>query len=337
MVNRLQIFLHTVHEYDRFARQLPINKNSDLNETYDEANYIGIQTRLMLLRKYFNNKGSVGFKYVVTEAQKAYPARIADWQRIANDFNEISLLHLQHILADGTKQSLYDTIEDTVYGLYLHADGDRIIRLMNTQESIRFTCVRQYVLSVESLVLELAKILEECGVTTVPRTDKTKAPVLYMGDPKQNTQDIHASPYWGNIYGHDATNAEITNLIANAPLEDNMIILHCLSFMTSLLDDSSTRMDLKSFIHPIMRWNWGDFSVARNYFKAFPNPGWSSKVRYNDKRTRAYVRIYPKVDGAFVLDTPHLISEIGQFVLAKSCGKWCIFAYEKGSALDNIL
>lgn len=264
MATNLQIFLHTINEYNRFAHQLPVDKDYTLGEAYDEANYIGIQTRLMLLRKYFNNKGSVGFKNVVEAAKKAYPARMTDWQKIADEFSKISLLQLQHILTDGTKQSLYDTIEDTIYGLYLHADEDRIIRLMNTHETIRFTCVRRYVLLVESLVLELAKVLEECGVTTIPRIDKTKAAVLYMGDPSQNTQNIHASPYWSNIYGHDATNAEIAKLIADSPLEDNMILLHCLSFMTTLHDDSSTRMNLKNFIHPIMRWNWGDFSIARN-------------------------------------------------------------------------
>lgn len=327
MATNLQIFVYTMDEYKRFMKHLPVNDRDLLEDSYNEADYVGVQTRLMLLRKYYNNRGNVGLKSLIAMAEKEYPDRHEDWQKLSEEFNEITTQQLQHILSDGTKQTLYDTIEDTVYGLYLHANEHRIIRLMNTHESIRFICTRKYVLAMEKLMLRLAEVLTECGVTSISKTEASKAPALYMGDPKTNAQEIHASPYWGNVYGHDATDSEIEELIHEAPLEDNKILLHCLKFMSDLSDDSSAAV-LKKYIHPLMRWNWGDFSIAKKFFSQIPNPGWSTKVRYNEQKTRAYVRIYPKVEGAFMLSTPHLFAEVCQFVLAKWFGEWYIFAFE---------
>ena len=327
MATNLQIFVHTMDEYKRLMKYLPVNNRDLLEDSYNEADYVGIQTRLMLLRKYYNNRGNVGFKGLIAMAEQEYPDRQKDWQKLSDEFDEITTQQLQHILSDGTKQTLYDTIEDTVYGLYLHADENKIIRLMNTHEAIRFACIRKYVLAVEKLLLRLSEILLECGVSGISKIEVSKAPAIYMGDPKTNTQGIHTSPYWGNVYGHDTADSEIKELIDEAPLEDKMILLHCLKFMTELGGDSSHSV-LKKYIHPLMRWNWGDFSIAKKYFSQIPNPGWSTKVRYNEQKTRAYVRIYPKVEGAFMLSTPHLLAEVSQFVLTKWFGKWYIFAFE---------
>ena len=55
MVNNFQLFLYTVDEYKRFADHLHVNNTDGLTGNYSEEDYIGIQVRLMLLRKYTMN------------------------------------------------------------------------------------------------------------------------------------------------------------------------------------------------------------------------------------------------------------------------------------------
>lgn len=62
-ISNLELFVYTIEEYLRFTTQLPINKNSSLVDQYDESEYIAIQTRLMLLRKY-TSKGSKNDVYL---------------------------------------------------------------------------------------------------------------------------------------------------------------------------------------------------------------------------------------------------------------------------------
>jgi hypothetical protein len=58
----LQLFVTTVKEYKRFAEQLPLNVSTPAPR--DEAVYIAVQTRLLLLRKYITEKVTFPLKVV---------------------------------------------------------------------------------------------------------------------------------------------------------------------------------------------------------------------------------------------------------------------------------
>lgn len=79
---------------------------------------------------------------------------------------------------------------------------------------------------------------------------------------------------------------------------------------------------------------WGDFQAAQTFFCSIPNPGFSTKVRYNENKDTIYVRIFPKVDDAFILNTPHVFSEEYEIALGKWFGQWMI--YQLGGHLDSI-
>lgn len=53
MASDFQLFLYTIDEYRRFANHLPVKQPNSLSDDYSEADYIGVQVRLMLLRKYY--------------------------------------------------------------------------------------------------------------------------------------------------------------------------------------------------------------------------------------------------------------------------------------------
>lgn len=83
--------------------------------------------------------------------------------------------------------------------------------------------------------------------------------------------------------------------------------------------------------------DWKDYSEAREFFLGIKNPEISSKVRYNEQHTMAYVRIHPNVEDAFVINSPHIIKDIYEISLVKDHGmvEWKI--YSLGGHLDSYI
>lgn len=337
MINAYQLFLYTVDEYKRFQNNLPVKNSSSLTDEYSETDYICVQVRLMLLRKYFSggkNPENVNINNIVSKGQQEFPLVAKNFEEIGDKFKNIEKQQIEQLLSDGTKLNLYMTIEDTVYGLYLHADENRIQRLCHTNESIRFSCIRKFVLEIEKVVFELYDLLKECGVSPEIECDKLKSPMLYLGDPDNNTQAVTGSPYWGNVYGRDATEEDLTAIGEQLGIEEMYILSLCMTFAEELKTIPLRTKKLKKFIHPAARTDWGDFKEAQSFYLRIPNPGFSTKVRYNDAKDTAYVRFFPKVDDAFFLDTPHVFSDVYEFSLGKWFGKWMIYSF--GGHLDSI-
>lgn len=336
MIKDFQLYLYTVDEYKRFANHLPVESTVFFTDDYSEADYVGVQVRLMLLRKFYakSKKEKVYFKNIIDAAQKEFPAWIAEFQSLGYEFNQIETQQIEHILSDGTKLNIYNTIEDSVYGLYLHADENRINRLGNTIESIRFFCIRKYILEIETVVLKLYDLLKECGVTPLAIISPNRSPLIYLGDPNTNQQSITASPYWSNMYGHDATDEDMVMIGKELTQEELRMLELCIKFTDELKEPALDVKKLRKFVHPAARGGWGDFSQAKTFFLSIPNPGFSSKIRYNESKDTAYVRIFPNVDEAFIINTPHVFSEGYEFALGKWFGKWMI--YQFGEHLDSI-
>lgn len=336
MATDFQLFLYTVDEYKRFANYLPVKQFDSLSGDYSEADYVGIQVRLMLLRKYYgsNIKENVNFKKLTLEAQNAFPHAAYEFQALSTEFDAIETQQMEHLLADGTKLNIYTTIEDSVYGLYLHADQSRIARLENTTEAIRFFCTRKYICEVEAIIFKLYDLLIANGVMPQMKSEPSRSPALYLGDTQTHTQSVKMSPYWSNLYGRDATNGAIETIAREVTLEERGIIDLCRAFIDELKKDSLDVKELRKYVHPLVRRDWGDFSKAKAFFFSIPNPGFSTKVRYNEGKDTAYVRIFPKVEEAFYIETPHVLGEVYEFALGKWLGKWMIYSF--GGHLDSI-
>lgn len=336
MSNGFQLFLYTVDEYRRFAKHLPIKSPAGLSDGYAEADYIGVQVRLMLLRKYYGSsiKENVNFKRLLEEAKTAYPGKMDEWKSLSNEFDQIENQQIEHLLADGTKLNLYTTIEDTVYGLYLHADENKINRLEKTAEAIRFFCTRKYIIEIEGIIFRLYDLLVECGVNPKTVLSPERSPMVYLGDTSKNAQAVTASPYWSNVYGHDATDADMEKIAQELTPEESEILELCVAFTDELKNKPLQVEKLRKFIHPAARSDWGNFETAQNFFCSIPKPGVSTRVRYNDSKDTAYVRILPNVDDAFYMETPHVFSGCYEFALGKWFGKWMIYSF--GDHLDSI-
>ena len=337
MKTNLTLFQYTVDEYMRFMKELSVVKPNSITDGYSEADYIGIQVRLMLLRKYFSggkNPENVNIKKVIETAQQLLPSAHDKLKEILDDFELIEKQQLEHLLSDGSKLNLYTTVEDTVYGLYLHADQNRIQRLSCTNEQIRFVCIRKFVLEIEEVVLRLYTLLNECGITSEIHFANIRSPMLYFGDTTSNEQGVTGSSYWSNVYGKDATDADLKEIIDAISPEEKEILLLCTSFAEELKSSPLQIKKLRKYIHPAVKSDWGDFTQAQSFFLSIPNPGYSTKVRYNESKDTAYVRFFPHVDDAFQIDTPHIFSNVYEFALGKWLGKWRIYSF--GGHLDSI-
>lgn len=335
--SNLELFIYTIDEYLRFTSQLPIEASTTLIDQYDEYEYVAIQTRLMLLRKY-TSKGkhnNVYFENLTSEAITKFEDSKEQFEQLNSDFNNIMQQQMEHILSDGTKLNIYETIELCLYGLYLHADAAKINQINKTHESFRFACTRKYVIDIEKIILQLYETLKNLGVTAEVFTKNEHASVIFMGDSKTEKQDIKKSPYWNNLYGHDATDEEVVDIIHHSKIEEMIIITICTCFLNELKKQPLSLKALKQLVHPITIKDWGNFSEVQAACNGIVNPGISSMVRYSEDKTLAYVRILPNVDETYIVDSPHIIADLYEISLAKDKnGQWRVYSF--GGHLDSI-
>ena len=282
--SKLYLFLYTMKEYQRFSGELC---SHELTADYDAESYVQINTKLILLRKYGSKGEPVFIEEILDEMKKTYPHKSEEASKILNEYHEIINMQIEQILADGTKLNLYQTIEDVMYGLYLHADANRIQRLLQTDEQLRFVCIRKYVEDFEKVLFKITKCLKECGLD-VEETQIERAGIISLGN-KKDGQNVNKSPFWSNIYGHDAADEEWKQMYSQLESEDNEILLRCNVFLKELKKDVVSVDILDKLIFPPTKKDWKDYSEARKFFLGIKNPGISSKVRYNEEHTMAYV------------------------------------------------
>lgn len=223
----IELFIYTITEYKKFFSKL---NHKDLLDEYSEDDYTKVNVKLMLLRKYGNRTDKVYIGKVIEESMLKYTDRKNDFEKILKEYDEIEKSQLELILSDGTKLNLYNTIEDVMYGLYLHADEERINRLKKTDEGLRFVCVRKYVEELEKIVYQLYELLESCKKIDKEKIIKEKASVIYLGDKQKNIQNIKNTPYWSNLYGRDGTKSDIQKILNNYEFEEFEIQFKCLFF-----------------------------------------------------------------------------------------------------------
>ena len=330
--NKLYLFMYTMREYQRFSNGL---SSHELTDDYDEETYVQINMKLILLRKYGSKGQPVFVEEILEEMKRVYPQKSGDADKIMNEYHSIINMQIEHILANGTKLNLYQTIEDVMYGLYLHADANRIQRLLQTDEKIRFVCIRKYVEDFENVLYKMVECIKECGVD-VEEIQKEHASIIAVGKQNEN-QNVRNSPFWSNLYAHDADDEEIAQIYAQLEIEDIEIIVRCNIFLEALKKEVIPIDLLDKLIFPSTKKDWGDYSEAREFYLNIKNPGISSKVRYNEQHTMAYVRVHPQVDNPFVVSTPHVIKDIYEIALVKDCGmsEWKIYSF--GGHLDSYI
>jgi len=328
----LELFMTTMREYERFVVQLPLSKNENNPDLFNEFEYVSVQTRLMLLRKYIA-KGNVVIDNIIKESKDEFPEKT----NFLDDLlcNYINIKHnksFEHILSDGTKYNIYNSIEDILYGLYLHAEADRIERLSKTKENYHYFLTKKFVNEIEAILYKLFNFLKKNNIAFIEETIHEKAPVIHLGSNNLFEQRIKLSPYWNNLYGHDLSDDEINNRQLNFTLDDYKVGNVALLFIDELLKENISVESLNTLIDESTIDDWGDFSVIAKILKNIPDFGFREKILYNDNNDVAWVFLIPNVVNAFQLDSTHFISEKFQVItLTKDyfTNQWKVYAFGK--------
>lgn len=340
---KLKLFQTTVKEYKRFIKQLPINYSNAESGDFSDATYVAAHTRLMLLRKYTRNgRGSLYLSDIVTEAICQFPEQSDYLSEFQMRFHQSCDQSLNHALADGSDRTLDETIDDTMYGLHLHADEDRIYSIAEDNELLRLYCVITFVKEIENLVIEFSDFLEANGILCVEKTHHLHAPVIHLeSSKKSNVQNIIGSPYWSNLIGYDlkceSASAVFTTMFKQYTLEEWKLWATANEFTQLLIEEpfSYDKM-IKIVFEPTIN-DWGDFSEAIAFYKSIPFPGISSVIRYNKQHDAAYIHIYPYIEKGFIVDSPQIISDVYVVTLVKdqSLNEWRVFSL--GSRIDPFI
>lgn len=117
--------------YKRFAKSFPSAKTHTLLDDYNEDDYVAVQTKLMILRKYIYRPDTVYIPKVIEASKNLYKDLTIYLTDIQSRYDDIEKNQLQAVLSDGSKLSLFEMQECVVDGLYLHADGNKIEKLLN--------------------------------------------------------------------------------------------------------------------------------------------------------------------------------------------------------------
>lgn len=334
----INLFLYTVKEYKRFSDCFSLKSNYELIESYTEEEYIAVQTKLILLRKYGANNEAVNVKDIAMFVMTDNPDLESEMNKIVSDFDRVQTNQIRTILSDGTELNLYSTIENVMYGLYLHADKNKIENIKHINERLLFSVTRKYVQEFEKVIMELYNSLLEKGYQAEESQDFQRASMLFLGDDDRNQQGIINSPYWANLYGMDAGDEQILQIIKENNVEELLILAISSRFLEEITKDDFSKPLLRDLVSPITYSDWGDFSDAHSHIKAIPNLGMSSKVRFNDRHDIAYVHFYENVEGSFIIDQPHIIGEgihVLNLVYNSNVKKWEVYSF--GNKLDEYL
>jgi hypothetical protein len=339
---KLELFQTTVREYKRFTQQLPINYSMAMSGDTSDSTYVAAQTRLMLLRKYTRNgRGSLYLTDIVTEAIRIFPKHSDYLSEFQTRFQQSCDQSLNHALADGTERTLDESIDDTMYGLHLHADEERIYRIVQDNELLRLYCVVTFVKEIEALVIEISDFFEVNGVLCIEKTHHLRAPVIHLESQDADAPNVTGSPFWSNLIGSDMTEkstaAVFTTLLEQYTFEEWQLWATACAFTQLLAREKFSYNEMKRLVFEPTIYDWGDFSKAVANYKAIPSPGMSTIIRYNEQRDAAYIHVYPRVEEGFIVDTPQLISDVYVVTLVKdqSFGEWRVFAF--GGRVDPFI
>ncbi|RCX10429.1 hypothetical protein DFR58_12921 [Anaerobacterium chartisolvens] len=338
----LELFQTTVKEYKRFTQQLPINYSNAVLSDFLDSIYVAAQTRLMLLRKYTRKgRGNLYLTNIVTEAIRRFPGHSDYLSEFQARFQQSCDQSLNHSLADGTERTLDESIDDTMYGLHLHADEERIYRIAQDNELLRLFCVVTFVKEIEALVIELSDFFEVNGVTCIEKAHHFRAPVIHLESQDSDAKNITGSPFWCNLIGSDITEEStatiFTTLLEQYTFEEKQLWATACAFTQLLAQEQFSYDEMKRLVFEPNIYDWGDFSKAVAYYKAIPSPGMSSVIRYNQQRDTAYIHIYPRVEKGFIVDSPQITSDVYMITLVKDqrVGEWRVFAF--GGRVDPFI
>jgi len=327
-------FLSAIQSYRTIAEGLPLSDalrgfhgdvksvSKALAQMQDDS--IAVDVRLMLQRKFFAYGQNVNLKELLQAAIKAEIVNRDQALSLIERLADLNEMPIDLSLPDGTSlNSSYDIAEKIIYGSYLHADIGKMKQILSLSPQLKLLATAPFVIAREDLLYRTFDFLVSEGHSPMSTDGQIKAGALCWGNPFDEKKEIASSPYWSNFFGRDADEKEIASIAARNSSGDNVAILVAIRFFQTLCADE---LDI-GLLHELVwedRWaDWGDFHDAQEVALSIAYPGFSSRVLHEGGNEYAQVKVFPKVEDAWVTNTPQLVQgDIYLILLTKRNGVW---------------
>lgn len=330
----ISVFLSAVQSYRTIAEGLPLSDalrrfHGDVKSTSEALaqmrdDSIAIDARLMLQRKFFAYGQNVNLKALLQAAIEAVVVNQNQASSLIERLTDLNEMPINLSLPDGTSlNSSYDIAEKIIYGLYLHADIDKMKQVLSLSPQLKLLATAPFVIAREDLLYCTFDFLVSEGYSPMSADIQIKAGALCWGDPLDEKKEIRSSSYWLNFFGHDTDEEEIASIAGRNSLDDNIVILRASRFFQTLCAEGLDIELLHELVWEDYWTDWGDFREAQEAALSAAHPGLSSKVLHEGGDDYAQVKILPNVGGVWVTNTPQLVQSDTYLILfTKRNGVW---------------
>lgn len=328
---KLEFFLFTIHEYRLITSQLPIVWNKKEHEIDYDEEYAAIVTRSMMLRKYIT-KGDRSWIGEITPAMKNFfKNQVAEISRLYKQYTDVYEKGIEQSLGDGTVLSLRETFDDLLYGVFLHADTNRIEHLMLADKTICLLCMRGFIKEIEDILFQFEAFLIRNRINIPNKKHHTKGVSLAIKDANTATEK-NIPGYWSNLYGkkvEDEDGDTVINRFIHGKTPEEMQIIACaVLFLNRLTDQSATQENMIDIVYQPQAEIWSDFSEAKKYMNNMSNPGIANGITFNNRHDVAMIKVLENIDVNFEITQPHFIpAHVIVLVRDLEIDKWRVFSF----------
>lgn len=338
----LGLFIFSMEPYHRAADVLPFSEGllafDGTSRTLDDAlvsvesDTVALESRLMLQRKYFQNRETVHFRNVMEVLEFSGKVDAADIAALKDAIAELREIELELGTGNGElRRGAHQNIEDATYGFLLHGDMSRARRVASTSNADWVLALSNIVVKREKLLFLLERVIRNAGFLPLSETvEDERSAVVRFSKTMDGDLGIRKSPRWSNLAGKDLSDAEIDSFAAENNADDNTAILMAAQFLNALAAVPLNVKELRKRTVPRTWLQWGDYSEAAAKYAAFRSPGFSSRVLHNGGPKFAQVKIFEGVEAPFSTNTPQLIEGVSFVTLEKLRGEWKVLGFIDG-------
>lgn len=261
-------------------------------------------------------------RHILDTATMLFQDQYEAISELESSLDDIENSTIEVFLSDGTKINMHDAIEDVIYGVHLHADKERIERLIKTNMTTYLFAAEKYVSLWDELLSRTYDLLNSLVPEKYCRTTFEKASVVFDGLDNTQGQDVRSAPYWSNLRGRDVSPEEMKVMTEQLSYEEMTILAIAMSFVEELQKDDYSQNKLKSMIYPVAKPYWGDFSKAHEELAGI-ELGISNKVRFNDTHDVAKVIMFKNFnsEGRVFVNQPQYSEDILGLFLKRDNGR----------------
>ena len=331
----LSLFLRTVDEYNKIVDMFPSDLEKNVYLGIEDSDIVAVSIRAFLLRKFITRNDNVHIGKIIKKAINVFPEIEQNLQKLYSTFIEKYNENMIQIDASGRESNLREVFDDVIYGIYLHADFERVERLNNSTDYSRYLLLRRLVSSMEDIFSELYETIKTENPELIQNQSEFERAVV-VRDFETNEDSLKGEGYWENLVVEELNDPTMKEIIQKQSLQDLLILQTAGIFVRNIIDRKISFDDMKDIVFLPTMSDWNDFSGAIDLVTQLGECGMGTTVKYSEERDVAYVKILKNVGEGFTITQEQSIpTEIVTLIVDERISQWRVFSF--GSAIDPLV